>query len=82
VPGDRSARRGAPAGQGGGAIGAVLLSPFVTPGHQVAAAYDQYSVLRSVERIFSVPLLGGAAEHGVKGFGPAVFDATPAPSKP
>ncbi len=75
--GDLSARRGAPAGQGGGAIGAVLLSPFVTPGHQVAAAYDQFSVLRTVEQLFSLPLLAGAAEPGVKAFGPRVFDATP-----
>lgn len=77
VPGDTSARKGAPKGQGGGSVGAVLLSPFVTPGHQIAAAYDQYSVLKTVEQLFSVPALGGAGEPGVKAFGPKVFDAKP-----
>ncbi len=80
APGDTSARKGAPKGQGGGAVGAVLLSPFVTPGHQVAAAYDQYSVLKTVEQLFGLPALGGATERGVKAFGPKVFDAAPKPA--
>lgn len=75
--GDTSTRKGVPAGQGGGAVGAVLLSPFVTPGHQVAAAYDQFSVLKTVEQLFGLPALGGAGEPGVKAFGPKVFDAAP-----
>lgn len=79
VPGDTSARKGT-TGPAGGAVGAVLLSPFVTPGRQVAAAYDQFSMLKTIEERLALPLLGGAAERGVKAFGPRVFDIATEPT--
>jgi hypothetical protein len=62
-------------GPGGGRIGAVVLSRFVTPGTVSAVPYNHYSLLRTVEAIFSLPPLGYAAEPGVAPFGPEVFSA-------
>ena len=49
-------------GPGGGPIGAVLLSPFVTPGTVSTQPYNHYSMLRSIEDIFHLPHLGYSAE--------------------
>jgi hypothetical protein len=62
-------------GQGGGRIGAVLLSPFVKPGSTNLTAYNHFSLLRSVEDMFGLEHLGYAARAGLKGFGPEVFNA-------
>ena len=72
---DVSARKGAPEGQGGGLVAALLLSPFVTPGQQVAAAYDHFSLLGSLEDLLGVTRLGQAARPGLRTFGPRVFGA-------
>ena len=77
---DTSARTGATAPAGGGLVPALLLSKWVTPGQQVAAAYDHFALLRSLEDIFALPRLGEAAAPGLKGFGPKVFGAFPAPA--
>ena len=60
-------------GQGGGRIGAVLLSPFIRPGTVSSVPYNHYSLLRSVEDIFDLGHLGYAAEPGLRAFGPDVF---------
>ena len=70
---DTSARKGADAPAGGGLVPALLLSKWVTPGQQVAAGYDQFSLLRSLEDLFGVTRLGQAGAPGLKGFGPRVF---------
>jgi hypothetical protein len=70
-------------GPGGGRIGAVVLSRFVKPGTVSAVPYNHYSLLRTVEAIFSLPPLGYAAEPDLARFGPDVFsaDAPPPPAR-
>ncbi|MHB8593129.1 MAG: alkaline phosphatase family protein [Acidimicrobiales bacterium] len=60
-------------GLGGGQIGAVLLSPFITPGSVTLDAYNHYSLLRTVEDIFGLGHLGEANLPGVTSFGSDVF---------
>jgi phosphatidylinositol-3-phosphatase len=60
-------------GPGGGRTGAVLLSPFITPGTTNATAYNHYSLLRSIEDTFGLAPLGYAGS--VQGFGSDVFGA-------
>jgi hypothetical protein len=60
-------------GPGGGRVGAVALSPFIKPGTTSAAGYNHYSLLKTIERIFGLPLLGDAAQPQVHSFGRDVF---------
>lgn len=53
--------------------GALLISRFASPGGTDAAAYSPYSMLRSVEEIFQLDLLEGAAPKSVKSFAPALL---------
>jgi phosphatidylinositol-3-phosphatase len=62
-------------GPGGGRVGAVVLSPFVSPGTVSAVPYNHYSLLRTVEAIFGLPPLGYAAAAQLQPFGPDVFTA-------
>jgi len=62
-------------GPGGGRVGAVVLSPFITPGTVSAVPYNHYALLRTVEAIFGLTYLGYAAEPGLAVFGPDVFTA-------
>ncbi len=48
--------------------GALLLSPFVTPGGTDSAAYDPYSLLRASEEFFALSPLGLAAGAKTKSF--------------
>jgi hypothetical protein len=48
-------------GPGGGKVGTVLISPFITPGAVVAKKYNHYSSLASIEDLFGLPHLGEAA---------------------
>jgi len=66
-------------GPGGGRIGAVVLSRFVKPGTKSAVPYNHYSLLRTVEAIFSLPPLGYAAEPDLARFGADVFSAAAPP---
>jgi hypothetical protein len=50
-PGDRS---------GGGRIGALMLSPYVTPGSTDPTPYNHYSMLRGLEDLFELDHLGYA----------------------
>lgn len=65
-------------GPGGGRTGAVLLSPFIAPGTVSNVPYNHYSMLRSVEDIFSLPHLGYAGEPGLASFGADVYGSTAA----
>ena len=60
-------------GPGGGRVGAVLLSRFIRPGTVSDAPYNHYSMLKSVEDLFSLPHLGYAGQAGLAGFGTDVF---------
>ncbi len=64
-------------GPGGGRIGAVVLSPFVSPGTVSNKPYNHYSLLRSIEDWFGLPHLGYAGQKGLRPFGPDVFDHEP-----
>ncbi len=66
-------------GPGGGRVGAVLISPFIRPGTVSTRAYNHYSLLRSVEKIFGLPYLGYAGAPGIKVFGRDIFHAPAAP---
>jgi hypothetical protein len=60
-------------GPGGGRVGAVALSPFITPGTLSSVKYNHYSLLKTVERISGLRLLGDAAQPDVRAFGRDVF---------
>jgi hypothetical protein len=60
--------------EGGGQVGALLLSPFVKPGVS-QEPYNHFSLLRSVEDLFGLKHLGYAASTGVSAFNGAVYSA-------
>ena len=74
-PGPNTKKPGA-TGPGGGRIGAVLLSPFITPGTVSNTPYNHYSMLKSVEDLFQLPHLGYAGQSGLVGFGSDVYTKT------
>jgi hypothetical protein len=53
---------------GGGRVGALLLSRYVTPGGENTTPYNHYSLLRTVEDIFGLPHLADAGQAGVTSF--------------
>jgi hypothetical protein len=60
---------------GGGRVGALLLSPYVTAGATVGAPYDAFSLLASIEGLFGLDPLGYAKDTTLKPFGPKVYGA-------
>ncbi len=60
-------------GNGGGRIGAVLVSRFIKPGIVSKVAYNHYSLLRSIEDFFDLGHLGYAGQKGLKTFGTDIF---------
>jgi hypothetical protein len=60
-------------GPGGGRIGAVLLSPFIKPGTKSSVAYNHYSTLATMEKLFGLPRLG-EARTVTSTFGKDVFN--------
>lgn len=63
-----------PGGTAGGRIGALVLSPFIKGGTTSDTPYNHYSLLATIEDIFSLPRLGYAAAPGLKAFGTDVFN--------
>ena len=59
--------------RGGGAVGALLISPFVRAASTSQEAYDHFSLLRTIEDIFKLRHLGYAALSGVKPLAPSLF---------
>jgi hypothetical protein len=59
---------------GGGRVGMLLLSPYVTPGTVSETYYDHFSFLRSVEELFGQAPLGYAAEAAIVGFDETVYN--------
>jgi hypothetical protein len=60
-------------GPGGGLVGTLLISPFVTPGSVNPTPYNHYALLRSVEDMFGLGHLGYAGAAGLRPFGSDVF---------
>jgi phospholipase C len=58
-------------GPGGGRTGAVVVSPFVTPGSFNDTGYNHYSLLRTIENTFGLSPLGYAQD--ARGFGTDVY---------
>src|SRR5271167_3489768 len=61
---------------GGGRIGAVVISPYVKSGLDTTK-YNHYSLLKSIESLFDLPPLGEAGRQGLPEFGPDVYDDAP-----
>ncbi|HEY6551221.1 MAG TPA: alkaline phosphatase family protein [Solirubrobacterales bacterium] len=55
-------------------VGALLLSPFLTPGSTDAAPYNPYSILRSNEDLFGLDPLGLAAPAKTKSFASSLLE--------
>lgn len=64
-------------GPGGGLVGAVVLSPFVSPGTKNSNPYNHYSFLKTLEMFFGVPYLGYAQPTNLNAFGRDVFGLAP-----
>jgi len=62
-------------------VGALLLSPFVKTDATVKTDFNTFSLLKSLERLYGVPLLGHAADPVVKQFGDGVYRATETAAK-
>jgi hypothetical protein len=60
---------------GGGRVGALLLSPYVTAGATIGAPYDPFSLLASIESLFGLDPIGYAKDTKLKPFGPKVYGA-------
>jgi hypothetical protein len=61
-------------GTGGDRVGALLLSPYITAGTSSSVPYNHYSLLKSLEDMFSVgAYLGYAGQSGLAAFGKDVF---------
>lgn len=54
-------------------VGALVISPFVNADKRNEEAFNTYSLLKSLERLFGVPLLGNAADQGVSELNTAVY---------
>ncbi len=64
--------------EGGGQVGALLLSPFVKPHTISQEPYDHFSLLRTIEDLFELKHLGYAGGAKVTAFEPSLFTAKPA----
>jgi hypothetical protein len=64
-------------GNGGGQVGAVALSPFISPGTETTSQYNHYSLLASIEDLFGLPHLGEARLPGTTMFGSDVYNNAP-----
>ena len=59
--------------RGGGAVGALLLSPFVKGATTSQEPFNHFSLLRTVEDLFGLAHLGYAGLPAVKSFEPSMF---------
>ncbi|MFI5004061.1 MAG: alkaline phosphatase family protein [Solirubrobacterales bacterium] len=60
---------------GGGQVGALLLSPYVKPATTNQEPFNDFSLLRTVEDLFGLGHLGYASLSKLEAFGAAVFNA-------
>ncbi len=61
------------AGNGGGRVGAVVLSPCIRPGTVAHRPYNHFATLRWIEDRFGLSHLGYAGAAGLRPFGSDVF---------
>jgi phosphatidylinositol-3-phosphatase len=61
--------------EGGGQVGALLLSPFVKAKSTSQAPYNHFSLLRTIEDLFALKHLGYAAGAKAQAFEPSLFVA-------
>jgi hypothetical protein len=60
---------------GGGRVGAVLISPFIEAGTTSETYFNHFSLLATIEELFSLEKLGYAAEPAIAGFDESIFNA-------
>ncbi|HUH80061.1 MAG TPA: alkaline phosphatase family protein [Solirubrobacteraceae bacterium] len=60
---------------GGGAVGALLLSPFIKGPASSEEAYNHFSLLATIEDLFGVGRLGYAGLSAVTPLAPSIFNA-------
>jgi len=65
---------GLPGGISGGLVGALLLSPIIRGGTFSDTPYNHYSLLASLEDMFSLPYLGYAGAYRQNRFGADVYN--------
>ena len=63
--------------EGGGQVGALLLSPFVKGGVISQEQYDHFSLLRTIEDLFDLKHLGYAGAAKANSLAPSLFLAKP-----
>ena len=63
--------------EGGGQVGALLLSPFIAKAGVSQEPYNHFSLLRTIEDLFGLPHLGYAGLSKVNSFEPSIFAAHP-----
>jgi phospholipase C len=61
--------------RGGGAVGALLLSPYVKGATTSQEQFNHFSLLRTIEDLFKLKHLGYAGLPAVKSFEPSMFTA-------
>ncbi len=62
--------------RGGGAVGALLLSPFIKGPASSAEEYNHFSLLATIEDLFAVKRLGYAGLSAVTPLAPSIFTAS------
>jgi phosphatidylinositol-3-phosphatase len=79
-PGSSASPRSGGSGSSGSAaaksVGALLLSPFVRPGARVTESLNDFSLLKSLSRLFGVLPLGHANDPSVASFGATVYGSS------
>jgi hypothetical protein len=60
---------------GGGRVGAVLISPFIEAGTTSETYFNHFSLLATIEELFSLEKIGYAAEPAIAGFDESIFNA-------
>jgi hypothetical protein len=64
------------AGEGGGQVGLLLLSPFIKKGGGLSQeTYSHFSLLATVEEVFGLDKLGYAGGSEVKAFNASLFSS-------
>jgi phosphatidylinositol-3-phosphatase len=61
--------------EGGGQVGALLLSPFVKAGSTSQEPYSHFSLLRTIEDLFALKHIGYAAAAKLAPLAPSLFSA-------
>jgi len=60
---------------GGGRVGLLLISPFVESGTTTETYFNHFSLLATIEELFSLEKIGYAAEPAITGFDESIFNA-------